>query len=747
MWNEQMEQDKMVTIRGTLFSNDGSKVLADSVNRKVRFEIQGLQHALEIGQEFLIIDGLCDLQDQPIIRILSSSHFLVFRGEDWRGFLDVCSGIGGMSNGAKFLHLHPRAAIDHSQLACEAYARNHCTPVVCGSIGNSLDVARLIEQAGCRKMALFCGFPCPPFSVMGDQKGFKDNRAHTFYDVLNLGYMSGALYLVLECTPHAGKYFEIQTALLDYTKAMGMIKQEGILHLHRAWPVHRARWWCLVLPDKVLPVQSDLVDLPFSSLQSLADIIPVWPTWTLQEDQQLSWTSMEFQTFLSLASPDQFLLRLNHRCPTMLHSMGHHLQPCPCGCRSHGLSPVRLAKDGLALIALPSMSEEGNYRYPHPSEAGFLNTLPVDMSYKTDNLRSDLPLIGQVAAPLQVIWTLHHGLKQMHSAGLYEWEITKHSAEALLNDYVIWNLDLRLQLWPTYHMQSPQIISLEYAEVEHHIKVGPLTTVAQLVHAERQLLGWGHRIQIFRNGNQQLPHAYLRAGKYEVKICVPNFPMARPTDDISVKITYEGLSWEAVAQAGTRVQELLTFFHVQYRDGLRLCTEHEHFLWGDQLWLNTQAELRGAGLHNQLGIGFSQLYTEIEGILDLLPVWKQEQIWLPDFTLLQDLIRRPVPLALRLLQTKLPSCAPRWICAPILHNAHWAILIYDLRTGTPCYYDGLGHGLLPKAEDLTFIFAEVFCVHTNARLSTSHPFNRVRTITVVLSSCTTWAFILDFGLQ
>ena len=685
--------------------------LATSALKGRNFQVSGTNLPCCLGQEFLIMDGLCHDFEVPMVEIRSASQLLFFTGMDWDGYLDVCCGIGGMSFGAQFLNLSPRSAIDHSLLVCRAFARNHQCPVILGDISNNLDVARLIEQSGCKRLGMTCGFPCPPFSSMGDQKGFKDRRAHTFYDVLNLGYMSGSLYIMLECTPHNGRWYEIQNTLNQFAEAMGMQKIEGILQLHQAWPCHRRRWWCLLLPLENLDKQTRILDLPhFADLQTLKSIIPIWPAWTKLEEESLTWTSAEHEFFLSLTTPDQFLLNLNRRSPTLLHSMGHHLTACPCGCRDTGLSPTRLAKDGLALVAHPSSFISGSFRHLHPAEAALLNTVPVDYSYDHSELKNDLPLLGQIAAPLQVIWVLRQALGHMQEAGLYRWEACQKHPIDLLRNYIAHNMQLREQLWPTFMTQSIQEINLDMGNITLHFRVGPNTTVAQLVHAERQLRGWGHRVKLLREGHLQLPHAYLRAGTYQVISCLPTQVAAQPTGSIQIHIEQHDVTHVACVQAGTLVQEVLSPFHIDYKPGIRLSTSSADFTWGDRLWTSAKATLRGSGPFPGDGISFSDVYTELEDLIDMLPSWQKEEVWLPSFFLLQELIRRPQQLALQLLRRELPKKAPRWIIAPMLSLQHWALLIYDLRTGVPTYFDGVPGHLANVACDLTFLFANVFSV-------------------------------------
>ena len=87
---------------------------------------------------------------------------------------------------------------------------------------------------------------------------------------------------------------------------------------------------------------------------------------------------------------------------TALHSWGAALRPCPCKCRTQAFSKTSLLSRGLRGVDVPSQVLEST-RFPHPAEAGLLNSLPPAYKHLPD-ARAALCLVGQLAAPLQALW-------------------------------------------------------------------------------------------------------------------------------------------------------------------------------------------------------------------------------------------------------------------------------------------------------------------------------------------------------
>lgn len=84
------------------------------------------------------------------------------------------------------------------------------------------------------------------------------------------------------------------------------------------------------------------------------------------------------------------------------------------------LSEALLASQGLHGVLVRAQDDQHRLRHLHPKEASWLVTIPGTFVHSAA-VRDDLPLIGQVAAPLQSMWmlSLSHA-ERWPIVGMYE---------------------------------------------------------------------------------------------------------------------------------------------------------------------------------------------------------------------------------------------------------------------------------------------------------------------------------------
>ena len=405
--------------------------------------------------------------------------------------------------------------IDISPLAVEVYGENHENPVLCGNIQDPKDILRLFEGISGKRCGLAAGFPCPPFSTRGDQRGFNDARAMVFVDCLNTAFLFKSLFVVLECTPATGKWIEVEELLASFSTAMGFARSHGILHLHHTWPCFRTRWWTVMAPGLCGPFLPPLRDLPVLPLRCVNDVIPIWPVWPPVHERHLQWTSEELAEYEKYTDIADVLLHQNGVAPTLLHSCGHHFHPCPCGCRAHGLSALRLQRDGISVVAVRSTSDPSLVRHLHPTEAAYLCTVPLSFKFPTQNLRAGLPLIGQIAAPAQAHWVFLQLRVALHQAGLHcigqELSIDEHHLH-----FVERLLTPRLHVWAQRDQDEHFQISLRQDEDVLAISVKSGSTVGHLLAAHRRLADWSTRCFLTLDGATLSDDTVLRPLTYDL---------------------------------------------------------------------------------------------------------------------------------------------------------------------------------------------------------------------------------------
>eukprot|EP00435_Cladocopium_sp_Y103_P051952 s1486_g16.t1 len=321
---------------------------------------------------------------------------------------EVCAGIGGTLAGAVAVGLRPLVALDQSPFSCSLLRSNAVPVVLQGDLQCLTTLARFHLAHLTSRFGLLAGFPCQPFCNLGHSLAFHDRRSRTFQFILDLAWLTQAAFVLLECVTGAGSHPQVKAELAEFCAVRGFRMTCTILHLDRAFPCRRTRWWCLMYPAW-LP-QIDIPDLPQSSAHRvLRDIFPFWPIWPEEEELELKLDDQELEMYDSLdygfTLADR-LLNMNGQCPTLLHSMGNVLRSCPCLCRGP-ISESLLRAQGLHGVVVKSAYESVEFRHLHPNEAAYLLGVPAQL-LQSANLRGLLSQLGQVASPVQSHWMLCH---------------------------------------------------------------------------------------------------------------------------------------------------------------------------------------------------------------------------------------------------------------------------------------------------------------------------------------------------
>ena len=281
--------------------------------------------------------------------------------------------------------------------------------------------------------------------------------------------------------------------LQTFARHVGLCMSSVILELGDQWASKRRRWWAALVP-------ADLPDLDLrpwtcsADFRKICQVMPVWPQWPAEEERALRWTEHEKECYSDPRfGTDARRLDVQGQAPTALHSYGNALTACPCGCRSAGFSLERLLQGGLRGFGVWSLSLQ-DVRFPHPNELAVLNTLPP--SYKLPKApRSALCLIGQVAAPLQMVWIQAQVLRWAELAMLGESAI---DPDRLLREFKCEILQQKEDHWVTVSTAKGGFCSVRVDGVVHQIRLTGPTTVGQLCWAELRLHAPGLKCQVRR---------------------------------------------------------------------------------------------------------------------------------------------------------------------------------------------------------------------------------------------------------
>ena len=417
---------------------------------------------------------------------------------------ETCSGIGGISIGAAFAGGHTVLFSERSDIACTTLRLNKGF-VVEGDISSPEIRARIARHQAGSGCILVAGFPCQPYSRQGTGGGLEDERGRTLLHVLQLARQSQVAGLILECVSEVQQYSATMQLMQDFARRTGFHVAEVVLELGDQWAARRKRWWGVFTPVCLPPLQ--LLPWPVLSPQVVVgDVIAEWPQWPVEQETELAWSATEqamYEDERYGKEPRRFDMR--QQSPTVLHSWGSALQPCPCKCRSKGFSLQTLELRGLRGLGVFSTVIQG-MRFPHPAEVGLLNTLPPDYVH-LDSMRAALCLVGQVAAPLQALWVY---------AQLRRWAeqvfigFSKVEPCKLLQEFKAQLLEKRRDIWQVPSLAAPGLLWLCKDNVVYSVCLRQPVQVKDIVAAELALAGPGFKACVLEN-NRRLPlHASMR---------------------------------------------------------------------------------------------------------------------------------------------------------------------------------------------------------------------------------------------
>ena len=618
---------------------------------------------------------------------------------------ELCAGMCGIGLGFEFVGGRVLAACDKTSYACDHLSRNYAFPVVCGSITEEKTMYEL-QLAGSPVRCIYSlGFPCQPFSVQGDQKGLKDDRCAALWGSLRCMYLHQAAGAILECVPAVSEHSELQAAFGEFVGRMQWAMSSTVLDLSAQWPGRRSRWWAVCCPASHPP---ELLPWPVDMRhRSVGQVIDEWPVWSQDDEIALRFTEEEQEKF---ADPqfgsDVRRLGLDAVCPTLLHSYGHSLNPCPCLCRGR-FTEARLKTQGLRGFGIRS-SQFPFERFLHCHEAAFLSTVPASVRFLPG--RTELPLLGQLAAPLQAVWVSHALFQALHAPfGV----VHLQTAVECIQAYKILLFQQRHDVWTWKASLSSGPVAMVCFDDEgldlSFRRAGPLT-IAQLIAAESAFLNWGETLRVFDGHRPLGPDVVVQAqgfdGPYRLLRCDKKQKSQIPSGIVAVRVVVDSESHDLLVHAGSFVFEVLREAGIVSVGPFQTdvgSTVHLDFRVWQSCRLTAVSKPRalvGFGVTGSCVCGW-------EGGLSSSLVWAAA-----DFLLQQARLRGfadtvflygvaeslgwPAPL--------FGTGPPRWIPLPGMHvffclsaNGHWTLLIVEVALGglSVQHFDGFLRTSLP----------------------------------------------------
>ena len=324
--------------------------------------------------------------------------------------IEVCAGIRALGEGMEANGFQIKVANDIREKFTQFMNHQGFPTTVTGDIG-SHEVLMQIHECHAAPTALAAGFPCQPWSKLGDHRGSCDARAGTLRSILRAAYFLRCHTALLECVTGAREDKKVLQQLKQWCSITKFNAREVTLDLNQIWCAHRRRWWCLLAFPGSTPPQLE----PFPTLSEIVkigDILPAFPQWPEDHTRQLEIGVYEYHKFEECGGIQPNLINLDAQLRTSLHGWGNQLDPCPCGCRQYPMNLARLQAKGLhgALIHLGGTTTAGNQEVPrmrhiHPWELSLLQGLNPNKLWMP-HLKLALAGLGQMASPLQSGWIM-----------------------------------------------------------------------------------------------------------------------------------------------------------------------------------------------------------------------------------------------------------------------------------------------------------------------------------------------------
>ena len=388
----------------------------------------------------------------------------------FRDVVELCSGIGVMSFGLESAGAHIKVRNDLRSPLVEFQKQDGTQHVIEGDIGDNGTLKKIFDIHSASSI-LTCGFSCQPWSRLGDNRRFDDQRAQTLVDTLRAAFFFRSAGVILECVSGSGKDPDVQRTIKNWCQATGFWYTDCILHLEHFWVARRERWWC-ILSSPCVP-KFELKPLPKQNQPPvIADFMPIFPTWPPEELAQLQIDEYEYGCFDRYGGIHSVLVDINKPLSTALHGWGNQLTACPCSCRKGPMSLQRLSSKGLFGALIPcdgSMCVQNEevqcLRHIHPWECAILNGAQTDRQWMP-SLKLSLCGLGQMASPFHSAWVFGQWIHQVGKA--WEWE------DNPLPETFLWNLvgiavrsrDSRL---PHLHYSAHDIRLCEFIDSTHRL--------------------------------------------------------------------------------------------------------------------------------------------------------------------------------------------------------------------------------------------------------------------------------------
>ena len=301
------------------------------------------------------------------------------------------AGIGGICLGFKQAGFEIVWANERDRAACNTYRHNFGKKWLC-----ELDIYKVNTHNIPDFEILTAGFPCQPFSIAGEQKGFRDPRGNLFFEITRVIDAKRPQIVFLENVSNLVEHDNGRTFLVIYNSLVqfGYAVRYKVMdaHVYGNIPQPRSRIFMAAF------LNYDVCDNfcfpePLELTVGINDIVnrdeKKHNTYYYGNDSEVmrKYGSRIFDRNYIYRISDKGLIRVrNHYCPTLTANMGFYPDRVPIVCDDFGIRKLT-HRECLDFQGFPD-----EYRFP--------KTISVNDAYRQIGNSVCVPVIRRIAEKL-----------------------------------------------------------------------------------------------------------------------------------------------------------------------------------------------------------------------------------------------------------------------------------------------------------------------------------------------------------
>jgi DNA (cytosine-5)-methyltransferase 1 len=298
------------------------------------------------------------------------------------------AGIGGICLGFKQAGCSIVWANEKDKAACNTYRHNFGGGWLCES-----DICKVVPQSIPDFDILTAGFPCQPFSIAGEQRGFRDPRGNLFFEIARIVDVKRPKVIFLENVSNLVEHDNGRTFLVIYNSLaqFGYAVRYKVMdaHVYGNIPQPRSRIFIAAFLDYDMCDRFKFPE-PIDLTQGINDVInrgdKKHGSYYYSTDSEVvqQYGSQILDRNYIYRISDKGLIRVrNHYCPTLTANMGFYPNRVPVVCDDYGIR---------RLTHRECLDFQG-----FPAEYGFPKTITVDDAYRQIGNSVCVPVIRRIA--------------------------------------------------------------------------------------------------------------------------------------------------------------------------------------------------------------------------------------------------------------------------------------------------------------------------------------------------------------